>query len=132
MLQSCWWAVVGGLKWLAGAPVAGTANLHIAPGLKLAGMADIGRIDPCDIPMKKDSLLDLVRVACYNHQLDEAIELANLCLERGYEVSINLMAVAKNTLRKSTHASRRSRRPKSTCSTWRTRSGACTASRSGC
>eukprot|EP00670_Eutreptiella_braarudii_P007060 CAMPEP_0174282902 /NCGR_PEP_ID=MMETSP0809-20121228/3484_1 /TAXON_ID=73025 ORGANISM="Eutreptiella gymnastica-like, Strain CCMP1594" /NCGR_SAMPLE_ID=MMETSP0809 /ASSEMBLY_ACC=CAM_ASM_000658 /LENGTH=719 /DNA_ID=CAMNT_0015377423 /DNA_START=32 /DNA_END=2191 /DNA_ORIENTATION=+ len=67
-------------------------------GIKLAGMADIGRIDPCDIPMKKDSLLDLVRVACYNHQIDEAIELANLCLERGYEVSINLMAVAKNTL----------------------------------
>eukprot|EP00669_Euglena_mutabilis_P009365 TRINITY_DN4276_c0_g1_i1.p1 TRINITY_DN4276_c0_g1~~TRINITY_DN4276_c0_g1_i1.p1 ORF type:complete len:729 (-),score=194.09 TRINITY_DN4276_c0_g1_i1:280-2445(-) len=67
-------------------------------GLKLAGMADIGRIDPCDIPMKKDSLLDLVRVACYAHQIDEAITLANICLERGYEVSINLMAVAKNTL----------------------------------
>eukprot|EP00451_Oxyrrhis_marina_P013373 CAMPEP_0204323214 /NCGR_PEP_ID=MMETSP0469-20131031/9221_1 /ASSEMBLY_ACC=CAM_ASM_000384 /TAXON_ID=2969 /ORGANISM="Oxyrrhis marina" /LENGTH=725 /DNA_ID=CAMNT_0051304647 /DNA_START=17 /DNA_END=2194 /DNA_ORIENTATION=- len=64
-------------------------------GLKLSAMADIGRIDPCDIPMKKDSLLDLVRVACYAHQIDEAIELANLCLERGYEVSINLMAVAK-------------------------------------
>jgi len=63
--------------------------------LKLSGMADIGRIDPCDIPLKKDSLLDLVRVACYAHQVDEAIELANLCLERGYEVSINLMAVAK-------------------------------------
>ena len=74
------------------------ANPCPAPGIKLAGMADIGRIDPCDIPMKKDSLLDLVRVACYNHQIDEAIELANLCLERGYEVSINLMAVAKNTL----------------------------------
>eukprot|EP00667_Euglena_gracilis_P003452 EG_transcript_3463 len=67
-------------------------------GLKLAGMADIGRIDPEDIPMKKDSLLDLVRVACYNYQIDEAIELANLCLSRGYEVSINLMAVATNTV----------------------------------
>eukprot|EP01065_Artemidia_motanka_P027770 TRINITY_DN32978_c0_g1_i1.p1 TRINITY_DN32978_c0_g1~~TRINITY_DN32978_c0_g1_i1.p1 ORF type:complete len:752 (+),score=239.41 TRINITY_DN32978_c0_g1_i1:58-2256(+) len=68
---------------------------HAATGLKLSAMADIGRIEPCDIPEKKDSLLDLVRVACYAHQIDEAIELANLCLSRGFEVSINLMAVAK-------------------------------------
>lgn len=63
--------------------------------LKLSGMCDIGRIDECDIPNKKDSLLDMVRVACYAHQIDEAVTLATLCKERGYEVSINLMAVAK-------------------------------------
>ena len=39
--------------------------------------------------------MDLMRVACYHSEIDEAIKLANLCLERGYEVSINLMAVAK-------------------------------------
>lgn len=38
-----------------------------------------------------ECLLDLIRVACYAHQMDEAIRLANLCVERGYEVSINLM-----------------------------------------
>lgn len=42
-----------------------------------------------------ECLIDLIRVACYAHQMDEAIRLANLCVERGYEVSINLMAVAK-------------------------------------
>ena len=63
--------------------------------LKISAMADIGRIDDEDIPPASESLIDLVRVACYEHQMDEAIRLANLCVERGYEVSINLMAVAK-------------------------------------
>jgi 4-hydroxy 2-oxovalerate aldolase len=66
--------------------------------MKIAAMADIGRVDDCDIPQKSDCLLDLIRVACYDYQIDEAIRLANLCVDRGYEVSINLMAVAKNSL----------------------------------
>jgi 4-hydroxy 2-oxovalerate aldolase len=63
--------------------------------LKLSAMADIGRIDYEDIPQKKDSLIDLIRVACYVHQLDKAIDLAHHCIDKGYEVSINLMAVSK-------------------------------------
>ena len=66
--------------------------------LKIAAMADIGRVDDQDIPPAKDCLIDLIRVACYDYQIDEAIRLANLCVARGYEVSINLMAVAKNTI----------------------------------
>jgi len=66
--------------------------------MKIAAMADIGRVDDCDIPQKSECLLDLIRVACYDYQIDEAIRLANLCVDRGYEVSINLMAVAKNSL----------------------------------
>jgi len=66
--------------------------------LKIAAMADIGRVDDADIPMCSDCLLDLIRVACYDYQIDEAIRLSNLCVERGYEVSINLMAVAKNNV----------------------------------
>jgi 4-hydroxy 2-oxovalerate aldolase len=63
--------------------------------LKLSGMADIGRIDPDDIPPKDESLLDMVRVACYVNQVDKAIALAEHCLDKGYEVSINLMSVSK-------------------------------------
>lgn len=63
-------------------------------GLKLSGMADIGRIDYDDIPPKSESLLDMIRVACYIHQVDKAIALAEHCLDKGYEVTINLMAVS--------------------------------------
>lgn len=63
--------------------------------LKLSAMADIGRIAAEDIPPAKDSVLDMIRVACYVHQVDKAIALAEQCMEKGYEVCINLMAVSK-------------------------------------
>ncbi len=67
--------------------------------VKLSAMADIGRIEYEDIPDKSDSSLDMVRVACYVHQIDAAIELAHHCMEKGYEVTINLMAVSTVGLR---------------------------------
>ena len=63
--------------------------------VKLSAMADIGRIDQDDILPAKDSVLDMIRVACYVHQVDKAIALAVHCMEKGYEVCINLMAVSK-------------------------------------
>ena len=62
--------------------------------LKLSAMADIGRIDPDDIKPKKESVLDMIRVACYVHQVDKAIFLAEHCMDKGYETTINLMAVS--------------------------------------
>lgn len=63
--------------------------------VKLSAMADIGRIDPDDIPLKSESLIDMMRVACYVHQIDKAVWLAEHCMDKGYEVTINLMAVSK-------------------------------------
>ena len=63
--------------------------------LKLSAMADIGRIEPDDIPAAKDSVIDMIRVACYVHQVDKAIALAEHCMSKGYETCINLMAVSK-------------------------------------
>jgi len=63
--------------------------------MKLSTMADIGRIDSEDIPLKKDSILDMIRVACYTKEIDKGIALAHECLNKGYEVTINLMAVSK-------------------------------------
>jgi len=63
--------------------------------LKLSAMADIGRIAPGDIPPAKESVIDMLRVACYVHQVDKAIALAEHCIDKGYEVCINLMAVSK-------------------------------------
>lgn len=61
---------------------------------KLSAMADIGRIDFDDIPPKSESVLDMIRVACYVHQMDKAVALAEHCIDKGYEVTINLMAVS--------------------------------------
>jgi 4-hydroxy 2-oxovalerate aldolase len=36
----------------------------------------------------------MIRVACYIHQMDKAIALAEHCIDKGYEVTINLMAVS--------------------------------------
>ena len=67
--------------------------------IKLSAMADIGRIEFDDIPPKSESSLDMVRVACYVHQVDAAIALAHHCLDKGYETTINLMAVSTVGLR---------------------------------
>ncbi|GAB4388510.1 MAG: hypothetical protein Kow0025_08240 [Thermodesulfovibrionales bacterium] len=63
--------------------------------MKLSAMADIGRIEPEDIPPKSQSALDMIRVACYAKEVDKAISLAHHCMEKGYETTINLMAVSK-------------------------------------
>ena len=63
--------------------------------MKLSAMADIGRIDYGDIPQKSDSAIDMIRVACYAKEVDKAISLAHHCMEKGYETTINLMAVSK-------------------------------------
>ena len=67
--------------------------------IKFSAMADIGRIDYDDIRPKSESSLDMIRVACYVHQVDAAIELAHHCIDKGYETTINLMAVSTVGLR---------------------------------
>lgn len=67
--------------------------------IKLSAMADIGRIEYDDIRPRAESSLDMVRVACYVHQIDKAIDLAHHCLDKGYEATINLMAVSTVGLR---------------------------------
>lgn len=62
--------------------------------IKLSAMADIGRIEYDDIPLRSESSLDMVRVACYVHQVDAAIALAHHCMDKGFEATINLMAVS--------------------------------------
>lgn len=62
--------------------------------LKLSAMADIGRVEPDDIVPAEKSVLDMIRVAAYVHQMDKAIWLAEHCIDKGYEATINLMAVS--------------------------------------
>jgi len=63
---------------------------------KLACMVDIGRVKDEDILPVEKSPFSMIRVACYIHQVDKGIELANMIMDKGYEVTINLMAVSTN------------------------------------
>ena len=66
--------------------------------LKLSAMADAGKSDwHADILPKKDSILDMIRVAFYTHQVSEAVDMIHDAHEKGYEVSANLMAVSTAT-----------------------------------
>lgn len=63
--------------------------------LKISVMADVGRTDlEHDILDKKDSVIDLVRVATYINTIPAAIDMAEYCKAKGYETSINIMAVS--------------------------------------
>ena len=69
-----------------------------ATGLKLTAMADAGKSDwkeqiaPCS-----ESVLDMIRVAFYAHQVSEAVEMIEHCHSLGYETMANLMAVSNIT-----------------------------------
>jgi len=63
--------------------------------LKLAAMADAGKSDwHTDILPKKDSVLDMIRVAFYSNQVPEAVDMIKDAADKGYEVSANLMAAS--------------------------------------
>ena len=64
--------------------------------LKIAVMADVGRCDfKTDFLPKKDSVIDMVRVACYIHQIPAAMEMIEYLHDLGYETTCNIMAVSQ-------------------------------------
>jgi len=64
-------------------------------GLKLAAMADAGKSDWREqIVPRSESVLDMIRVAFYAHQVSEAVEMLEHAHSLGYETSANLMAVS--------------------------------------
>ena len=64
-------------------------------GLKLSVMADAGRTDyHNDVLPADQSVFDMVRVATYIHQVPAAMDIAQDALDKGYEVTLNLMAVS--------------------------------------
>lgn len=61
---------------------------------KLATMVDVGRTDVDQIPDKKDSVVSMARVACYIKDIDKAIQLVNQMHSKGYETTVNIMAIS--------------------------------------
>lgn len=64
--------------------------------MKIAVMADVGRCDyKTDFLPKSESVVDMVRVACYIHQIPAAVEMIEYLHELGYETSCNIMAISQ-------------------------------------
>lgn len=63
---------------------------------KLSCLVDIGRVRDEDFLPVDESMFDLVRVACYLRDVDKGIALAETIMAKGYEVSLNIMAVSTN------------------------------------
>ena len=61
---------------------------------KLSALVDIGRVDEDDILPRNESMLDLIRVACYIKDVDKALELVQKFHDKGYETTINIMALS--------------------------------------
>jgi 4-hydroxy 2-oxovalerate aldolase len=61
---------------------------------KLSALVDIGRVDPNDVLPREESMLDMIRVACYIREVDKGLELVQMFHDLGYETSLNIMALS--------------------------------------
>lgn len=68
----------------------------IKSGTKVSVMVDVGRVDIEDVKPASDSPVDMIRVATYAKDIDKAISLANHFEEKGYETTINIMAISRD------------------------------------
>jgi 4-hydroxy 2-oxovalerate aldolase len=69
------------------------------PSVKIAVMADAGgKCDyRTDILPKEKSVIDMVRVACYIHQIPDAVDMIKDAHDKGYETTCNIMAISTCT-----------------------------------
>jgi len=65
--------------------------------MKIAVMSDIGRTVKEELLPKEESVVDMIRIATYVHQIPEAIELIEEAHAKGYETTVNIMAIAKSS-----------------------------------
>jgi 4-hydroxy 2-oxovalerate aldolase len=63
---------------------------------KIATMVDVGRVNPDDVKPASESPVAMMRVATYVKEIDKAIYLVNHFADKGYETTINIMAISKD------------------------------------
>ena len=66
-----------------------------SPKTKLAVMQDSHKAVAEDVLPKKESVVDVIRVATYVKDIDKAIKLANNATDKGYEATINFMSISR-------------------------------------
>lgn len=63
---------------------------------KLSVMVDVGRVELDDVKPAAESPVDMIRVASYVKDVDKAIHMTNHFEQKGYETTINIMAISKD------------------------------------
>lgn len=63
---------------------------------RIATMVDVGRVNPDDVKPASESPVAMMRVATYVKEIDKAIYLVNHFADKGYETTINIMAISKD------------------------------------
>jgi 4-hydroxy 2-oxovalerate aldolase len=62
---------------------------------KISVMVDVDRVDVDQVLPKKESPVDMIRVATYVKDVDKAIYLVNHFADKGYETTVNIMAISR-------------------------------------
>lgn len=68
----------------------------VASGAKVAVMVDVGRVNIDDVKPASESPVDMIRTACYVKDIDKAIFMSNHFADKGYETTINIMAISRD------------------------------------
>ena len=63
---------------------------------KVAVMVDVGRVKLEDVKPASESPVDMIRTATYVKDVDKAIFMANHFHEKGYETTLNIMAISRD------------------------------------
>jgi 4-hydroxy 2-oxovalerate aldolase len=63
---------------------------------KICVMVDVGRVELDDIKPVDESPVDVIRTASYVKDIDKAIYMVNHFAEKGYETTINIMAISRD------------------------------------
>lgn len=69
----------------------------IESSTKISVMVDIGRMDMDDFRPASESPVSMVRTASYVKDIDKAVVMANNFRDLGYETSINIMAISRDS-----------------------------------
>lgn len=63
---------------------------------KISVMVDVGRVKMEDIKPCSESPVDMIRVASYVKDIDKAIFMLNHFADKGYETTVNIMAISRD------------------------------------
>jgi len=63
---------------------------------KVSIMVDVGRVKLEDVKPASESPVDMIRTASYVKDIDKAIFMANHFADKGYEATINIMAISRD------------------------------------
>jgi 4-hydroxy 2-oxovalerate aldolase len=67
-----------------------------SPNTRISIMVDVGRVELDDVKPAEQSPVDMIRTAAYVKDIDKAIFLANDFAAKGYETTINIMAISRD------------------------------------